>query len=488
MRQRWSRILEMSGAALLLTVPTVYGGGGGSLERARLVLRDAIPSPAEIAAGPVTETPFADDGIVHCVYWEFKPGGTNPKFGCFLTAADGGYLRDGKLNYVRSDVVRGDFYDTDGALRTDVQLNVADAAFVDSGDRPVAGAPPRLLKIKYNDTNFVEYRRGADRASLIESQRRPPYRKARDMYTEVAATRLFGALGYAAEPAYSSEAVVCYGCPRDDAFKQQGRRSNMVYINAMVDQQLPGTVEISGWSVREIVGRIYVSDWSANQRAHFDGLAVIASLVHHKSNGGNQNSLVCFSPDGVECPEDAEPLMYIADLGSTFGAPSAKGQHSSWIEHPMWADADSCRVYLSWREMSGDDRHLRITEPGREFIRARLEALTTDHLRALFESAHFDWVDGQLRLQKFVQLYPELIGGEQIPQDILWESGVGDGDFEQIFPILKRLEARLTAAQSEQLSSAVIDQWVASFQDKVRRLETEAGTCPSKLPRRARRR
>ena len=322
---------------------------------------------------------------------------------------------------------------------------------------------------------------------MIASRRRPPYRKACDVYTEVAATRLFWALGYAAEPAYPTEDVVCNGCPRDNAFKQQGRRSNMVYIDAMVDQRLPGTVEISGWSVREIVGRVYVSDWSADQRAHFDGLAVIASFVHHKSNGANQNSLVCLSPDGAECPEDAEPLMYIADLGSTFGSPSAKGQHSSWTEHPVWADAASCRVYLSWREMSGSDRHLRITELGREFIRARLEALTTDHLRALFESAHFDWVDGQLRLQKFVELYPELIGSEQIPQDILWEPGLGDGDFEQIFPILERLEARLTAAQREALSSAVIDQWVASFQDKVRRLGTEAGPCPSKLRRKARR-
>jgi len=487
MRQRASRVLGLGSAALLLTIPTVYGESGASLERARLVVRDLIPSPAEIIAGPATDTPFAADGIVHCVYWEFKPGGTNPKFGCFLAAPSGGYLGDGNWNNVRPDVVRGDFYDTDGVLRTNVELNVVDAAFVDDGDRPTAGAPPRLLKVKYNDTNVVEYRRGADLASLIEEGRRPPYRKARDVYTEVAATRLFWALGYSVEPAYATEAVVCYGCPRDNAFKQEGSRSTMVYVDAMVDQKLPGTVEISDWSVREVVGRTYSSEWSAEQRAQFDGLAVIASLIHHRSNGAKQNSLACLSPDGEECGEDAEPLMYIADLGSTFGAPSAKGQHASWIEHPVWADIGSCRIYLEWKDMPANDRHLRITEPGRQFITTRLEALTTEHLRAIFAAAHFDWVDGQLRLQKLIELHPELAVDEQISQDTLWDSGLGDGDFEQIFPILERLETKLTAAQRDQLSDAVIDQWVSSFQAKVRRIETEVGTCPSTLRRQARR-
>ncbi len=487
MRGRLIRIFELSIAALLLTIPTAHGESGASLERARLVVRDTIPSPVEIAAGPATNTPFADDGIVHCVYWEFKPGGTNPKFGCFLTAPDGGYLRDGELRYVRPDVVRGDFYDTDGALRTDVQLNVVDAAFVDAGDRPVAGAPPRLLKIKYTDTNVVEYRRGADLASLIESRRRPPYRKARDVYTEVAATRLFWALGYPVEPAYPTEAVICYGCPRDDAFKQEGRRSRMVYVDAMVDEKLPGTVEVSDWSVREVVGRTYSNQWSPDQRAQFDGLAVIASLIHHRSNGAKQNNLVCVSPDGAECRDDAELLMYIADLGSTFGAPGAKGQHSSWIEHPVWADTGSCRIYLEWKDLQRSGGHLQITEAGRRFIVTRLEALTTEHLRAIFASAHFDRVDGQLRLQKFVQLYPELIGGEEIPRDILRESGLGDGDFEQIFPILERLETKLTAVQRATLSDAVIEQWVSSFEAKVRRIESEVGTCPSTLPRNTRR-
>jgi hypothetical protein len=308
------------------------------------------------------------------------------------------------------------------------------------------------------------------------------------MYTEVAATRLFWALGYPVQPAYSTAAVVCHGCPEDDAFRQKGGRQTMVYIDAMVDRPYPSAVELANWSVRDIASRVYWEEWPAQKRLHFDGLVALAGLIHHRSNARQQNSLVCLTRSGSDCSPDSDTLMFFADLGSTFGAPHAKGQHSSWIEHPVWADASSCRVYLPWKDMPPASAHLQITEPGRRFILDRIGALTDDHLRAVFRAAHFEWVDGQLRLQKFVEMFPQLTAGNDIPQGLLHKPNLTDEDFQRIFPVLSGLESRLTLDQRGRLDAAVIEQWVASFRAKVRRMDTEVGTCRNTVPSRSARR
>ncbi len=465
--------------SLTLGGPTLRAGDGATgLKRAGLFLGGRIPSPEEILRGPAGTVSFGRDDVVHCVYWDYRPGGTNPKFGCFRAAPNGSYLRNGSLHYVGKGVVQGDFFDSLGTLRENVRLDVAKAVFVGVDGRAISAFEPALLKIKYNDTNCVRAPAGADFMALIEARRRPPYRKARDMYTEVASTRLLWALGYPAQPAYTTAGVVCHGCPEDDAFRQKGSRRTMVYVDAMVDRPYPDALELSTWSVKDVADQVYWKEWPIQKRVYFDGLIVLAGLIHHRSNARQQNSLVCLARPGSGCAPDAETFMLFADLGSTFGAPHAKGQHSSWIEHPAWADARSCRVYLPWKDMPPAASHLQITEAGRRFILERIGRLTDDHLRAVFRAARFEWVDGQLRLQKLLELFPrQLAARDETPRALLYKSGLTDRDFDRLFPILSRLESRLTLGERGQLDAAVIEQWTLSFKAKVARLATEVTTC-----------
>ena len=112
-------------------------------------------------------------------------------------------------------MVRGEFYDLSGRLHPDVFLDLDRGQFVDPRGHTRHDASPLQIKVKYNDENTFEllpHWTTAELRSAVARHRSPPFRKARDPYTEVAATRLFWALGYPVDRSDPTDAVVCYGC------------------------------------------------------------------------------------------------------------------------------------------------------------------------------------------------------------------------------------------------------------------------------------
>ncbi len=85
-------------------------------------------------------------------------------------------------------------------------------------------------------------------------------------------------------------------------------------------------------------------------------------------------------------------------------------------------------------------------------------------------------------------ILPQLTASADIPQALLYKPDLTDKDFQRIFPVLSGLESRLTLDQRGRLDAAVIEQWVASFRAKVRRMDTEVSTCRSSVPSRSARR
>lgn len=439
-----------------------------------------IPSVEALASGHPHEDGYQNGGMVHCVASPASLSGTNPKFNCFLAApSQRSYLQsDGSLLVEElgdAEVVHGDFYDERGVLHTNVLLDLDRGRFLDTSGRPRTDIDPKQIKVKYNDnsTLLLDPRwSDAELGRRVASEAKPPLRKARDPYTEVAATSLFWALGYPVDRSDSTKAVVCYGCDGD----------NLIAIDAMIDNYYPGVRIFSagsdpeqGWSTKELRTGPYRS-WSLEQKMYFDGLVLLATLIHHKSNRSHQNNLLCSAWDGSSCV--SRPTILIHDLGSVFGAPSAKGRIEAWKSRDVWQNSDDpmdCSVGLNWKDGGG---HVEVSDAGRRFIIEKFGALTDAHLYAIFSSAHFERVDGQLRLKTLQKIFPATLwkresSAVQRYLDKVYTGGSGDDKLTRIFAVLARLESRMSPLQLDKLDRAVIETWMSVLRSKVGELETK---------------
>ena len=167
---------------------------------------------------------------------------------------------------------------------------------------------------------------------------------------------------------------------------------------------LPAAVEIKldaknlerrddqGWSTGELED-IY-EEASDEKRAEIEGLVLAANLLHYHNPASFQNKLVClrghFQKDTGVCEK---PVMYIHDLGSTFGAKrllrNPRGDFRRWKHKTVFKKG--CRV----RARFGSIKY--ISEAGRQFLWQRLQHLDRASVHAIFAQARFDIADPSLR-------------------------------------------------------------------------------------------
>jgi hypothetical protein len=243
-----------------------------------------------------------------------------------------------------------------------------------------------------------------------------------EVYAEVAATRLFWALGFGAERMYPAR-VVCTGCP--PAIQHDTDI-------ASVERKLPGTdidaAQAKGWSWPELD----LVDPAAGgaPRAQRDALKLLATLIQHTDSKPEQQRLICLPKPGspeVETkaeekqdkkeeqkalkrekkrevkgkpPRDgAEPcadtFMMVHDLGQTFGHANVFNRSSvgsvnlnEWSSAPVWKDPARCVAYLP-KSRSGSLESPHISEEGRQFLADLLTQLTDAQLHDLFDVARF---------------------------------------------------------------------------------------------------
>jgi len=330
----------------------------------------------------------------------------------------------------------GRYYDEHGDVRVE-----ADAVLVldtDRGPRPVLAA--------HNGAGELEPL--TDRDSFAERFVSPlelkvKYRSAddpdpvyqREMYSEVAATRLLWALHYPVDRMYRVSRVHCHRCPpnpytdRDPA--AEGRYTAFEDV-AIELRYGAGRVEKydkwlgGGWSWGEELHRLRYGpapeQFSPEQKMHFDGLVVLMNIVQQLSKPPHQNRLACVRGSIQQlgpyklCPHT---VLLVHDLGATFGRRQPDSLQG-WREMPVWADPQTCEAALPdrTRDEFKVERYV-IGRAGQEFILGLLDQLSDEHLRALFESAGFEHYDLTL-----------------IPAD-------------------------------ESQSNAIIDAWIAAFREKV---------------------
>jgi hypothetical protein len=356
-----------------------------------------VRSPDRIRRGPDAPVRFSPDEDVHCDYYPRDNQGGNPKFRCFMMTAridEGGRYYD-EHGVVRTEATGLMFLDT-GPVTGPVLATTNGA-----GERePLMGRRafkprflrPLVLKVKYR--------------SLDD----PRPQDERDMYSEVAATRLLWAVGYPADRMYRPRRVHCHRCPRNPFERptpaEEGRYTTFgetaVELRYLGDRGETYQAWLEGgWSwgeeVRELRQATGPESFTDVQNAHLDGLIVLMNVLEHVSNLPEQNRFVCLRQGmqqvGAFTKYCSETVLLVHDLGSVFGK-KAPGSLDVWRGREIWADRERCEPALEFKVHDDDSiRPYFIGEPGRRFVLGLLDQLTDEHLRALFESAGFERFD-----------------------------------------------------------------------------------------------
>ncbi|HXG87036.1 MAG TPA: hypothetical protein VNJ02_01775 [Vicinamibacterales bacterium] len=241
-----------------------------------------------------------------------------------------------------------------------------------------------------------------------------------EVFAEVAASRLFWALGFRADRMYPAK-VTCRDCPADPfaASKtdwKRGKPDNLgthVFDPAAIERDLPGTAievkDFEGWAWPEL-DKIDTRGAGAT-RAQVDALKLLAVFIQHSDSKPEQQEIVCppgsTKKDARGTESCGNPLLVVKDLGTTFGKATAlnnsKMDLSDWDGSKVWKDADRCIGDLP-RSFTGSLENPRISEAGRKFLSDRLAMLSDAQLRDLFTVAQVarrgDTVDEWVRVFK----------------------------------------------------------------------------------------
>jgi hypothetical protein len=224
-----------------------------------------------------------------------------------------------------------------------------------------------------------------------------------EVYAEIAASRLFWALGFKVDGMYPAR-VTCQDCPADPfaASKRDwhlGKPRNVglhVFDPAAVERPLPGSdIEVpgfEGWAWPEL-DKVNPRAGGAPP-AQVDALKLLAVFVQHSDSKPEQQGLMC-APGSVERDRAGNetckaPWLVVKDLGATFGKATAlnssKMDLDDWSGARIWRDSTRCVGDLS-RSLTGSLENPRISEAGRQFLASRLLLLRDRQIADLFMAA-----------------------------------------------------------------------------------------------------
>lgn len=228
------------------------------------------------------------------------------------------------------------------------------------------------------------------------------YGWTREIPAEMAATRLLHGLGFGADRMSRVKTVRCFGCVvapfhvrlitqrlgLDKQFDKHIEYDHSIdFVDVAVERKLGGnSVEAGdqkGWGFYEL-SRIDPARGGAS-RAEVDALRLMAVFLSHWDNKASNQRLICLGSESEKCKH---PLAMLQDTGSNFGP--GKMNLAKWSRTPIWSDAATCTVSMKQMPYGGATfEDVRISEAGRRLLAARLTALSTARIEALFTAAGF---------------------------------------------------------------------------------------------------
>jgi hypothetical protein len=267
---------------------------------------------------------------------------------------------------------QGRYYSDDQALVADASGVSAAGFLVDARGQTLTddmgrARRPEIIKVKYSTGDG----------------------RGREVYTEVAVHRFLWTLGFPSDHMFRAT-VICAGCSRDPfndirtAAANRPARGRNVFEQASIERRAWTPLDSDqdeGWEW----DAVYAS-WSGNpeKRLQFEAYVLALNLVHFHNGVSKQNTLACdprtFDAATGRC---GHPVIFLDDPGSSFGEGSQRGDYGGYQKHRVFLDAGGCTLRA---DLAGFGRP---SEPARRFLVERLNNLTPEGVRAIFESAGF---------------------------------------------------------------------------------------------------
>jgi hypothetical protein len=226
-----------------------------------------------------------------------------------------------------------------------------------------------------------------------------------EVFTEIAATRILWALGFPADHVYPVASSTCIGCT-SDPFKDNLKDNKasvhdagVVFKVAAVGRDMPwdsiDPEDDETWSWREVAGFYSSGQFSRRQKVEYDAYRMALGLFTYHNAIDIQNRVTCaaWKPDASNPKICAQPMIFVQDVGSTFGKPGSflsanpRGKFSAWKSQTVFKNLDACELRYP---LDGDSRPLKEAQ---DLLVKRLASLDRERVLAIFRVARFDLMD-----------------------------------------------------------------------------------------------
>jgi hypothetical protein len=310
--------------------------------------------------GPRSSLSQDPEEAVYCTFMPYnmalKGNAYSPKVFCYRTN------RAGKFYNEFDEIVSA----ADSVLE-DYGRPSEHGTLLDSSGKVLSrdGAPQKanILKVKYWSHN---------------AKRNP------EILTEVAASRFLWSWGFVTDLAYA-KTVVCKGCPSGDPYAegQPNARSDRTYTLdvASVDIKPGRIIETKGdqgW------GWDLVSGYAKSRGTDFEAYVIALNMLHfHNPRVLRQNALACATGHWDEKGICDRPIVFVDDLGNTFGGNHIRADHDRWKVKTVFVGPD-CRLTTKMGSVQ------KASKAGLENLRKRLAGMDEEAVRTVFESSRFD--------------------------------------------------------------------------------------------------
>jgi hypothetical protein len=226
----------------------------------------------------------------------------------------------------------------------------------------------------------------------IKYQRRKGSNK--EIYAELATTRLMSSLGFAADKNFFVKEVYCQNCSEDPWSDTKALEGIRLFSSNITEAKYKGTkIENAadyGWIPSELKNNLSAdADTAKTQSAHRDALLLLSAVIQHSDNKASNHRLLCTAkPDASgACPADAKVVAMIQDVGATLGdgkkemgyiSDSAKMNLRGWAGTRVWKDAANCIANQhATRTQNDDGLFPTISEAGRQHLAKLLTAFAS---------------------------------------------------------------------------------------------------------------
>jgi hypothetical protein len=330
---------------------------------------------------------FTEADTVRCFFrphYAFqKVPGDSMKFQCWQMTADGGFF--GKKGQ---------------------PISVGDVKVVISADKNGEKSASLFSREDAQNQNEIK----ADRVKVKYLKPAFPNHNPRfnEVFTSVAATRFMWVLGFLADDVYPAGAAACIGCGPDPfgnkladnhaSVKDAPEVFKVVNVERELDLDQIAPEGDETWSWTDAVRFYGDGEWTHRQKVEFDAYRLALGLIHYHNALPQQNRLVCAEWGNGNSKRCSKPMMYVHDLGSTFGkkrsgfdlfGTNPRGVYGAWQPQTVFTNGANCELRAT---LLGDKQ---VLKEAQELMIQRLAKLDKETVKGIFRTARFQMTDQQ---------------------------------------------------------------------------------------------